>query len=429
MGDNGAQKADVVIDAANVIGVQCLIHRFNGRFPALPPGRELGDHGIVEHGHFAALFDARVHPHPGALSGWLVTNQPPDGRQEVAQWILGVDPGLHRPSVLLNVVPRQGQRFAGGNPNHQLHQVLAGDHLGDRMLHLQTGVHFQKVEVPIRIDDEFHGARRRVVHGPGQGDRLLAHGLAGGGVDEGRRRLLDDLLMAALDRAFPLAKVDGVAVAVRDDLNFDVPRLLDELLRKHPVVAEAGFGLVGRPLEAVPALVVVMHHAHALAAAPGAGLEHDRIADLASDLHRVVRPLNDVLKARNGVDARLLGNALGGDLVAHAGDGVDAGANEGDAALGQGFGELGVLGEKAVARMHRFRAGRRQGVEQPVDAQIAVSGGRFADPHAFIRRARMKRASVRIGINRDRRDAHPPGGPNDPAGDFPAVGDEDLLEH
>jgi hypothetical protein len=59
-----------------------------------------------------------------------------------------------------------------------------------------------------------------------------------GGVEERRRRLLDHLLVAALDRALALAEVDDVAVLVGQHLDLDVARLLDELLDEHAVVAE-----------------------------------------------------------------------------------------------------------------------------------------------------------------------------------------------
>ena len=59
----------------------------------------------------------------------------------------------------------------------------------------------------------------------------------------GRRRLLDDLLVAALDRAFALAQVDDVAVLVAEHLDLDVARVLDELLDEDAVVAEARLGL------------------------------------------------------------------------------------------------------------------------------------------------------------------------------------------
>ena len=46
--------------------------------------------------------------------------------------------------------------------------------------------------------------------------------------------------MSSLDGAFALADVDGVSVPVRQNLNFDMPRLFDELLDVNRVVAKRG---------------------------------------------------------------------------------------------------------------------------------------------------------------------------------------------
>ena len=86
--------------------------------------------------------------------------------------------------------------------------------------------------------DELDGAGAVVADGLGEGDGLLAHRLARLLVEEGRRRLLDDLLVAALDRAFALAEVDDVAVLVAEHLDLDVARIDDELLDEDAVVAE-----------------------------------------------------------------------------------------------------------------------------------------------------------------------------------------------
>jgi hypothetical protein len=48
---------------------------------------------------------------------------------------------------------------------------------------------------------------------------------------KGRGRLLDDLLVAPLDRAFALAEIDRVAVAVGEHLDLDMARLGDEISR------------------------------------------------------------------------------------------------------------------------------------------------------------------------------------------------------
>ena len=103
---------------------------------------------------------------------------------------------------------------------------------------------------------------------------------ASSAVDAVRRRLLDHLLVSALDRALALEEVDDVAVRVAEHLDLDVARLLDELLdvdasrrrtRTWPRCARA------RRSAARPC---VAHEAHALAAAAGRGLDHDRQADL-----------------------------------------------------------------------------------------------------------------------------------------------------
>ena len=96
--------------------------------------------------------------------------------------------------------------------------------------------------------------------------------------------------MPALDRAPALAEVQRVPVPVREHLDLDVARFLDEPLDEDAVIAEARPHLAPRALEALAAFGVVAGDPHPLAAVSGARLEHHRIVDLA-------------------------GYALGGDLV------------------------------------------------------------------------------------------------------------------
>ena len=46
------------------------------------------------------------------------------------------------------------------------------------------------------------------------------------------------LLVPALHAAVALGQVDGIAVAVGEDLHLDVARPLNEALEQHPVVAK-----------------------------------------------------------------------------------------------------------------------------------------------------------------------------------------------
>ncbi len=54
----------------------------------------------------------------------------------------------------------------------------------------------------------------------------------------GRRRLLDHLLVATLDRALTLAEVDHVAVSVAEHLDLDVATPFEERLDEHRAVTE-----------------------------------------------------------------------------------------------------------------------------------------------------------------------------------------------
>src|SRR5690606_38934882 len=105
--------------------------------------------------------------------------------------------------------------------------------------------------------DEFDRPGRMVADRFCQRDGLLAHGFARRRVEEGRGRLLDDLLVAALDGAFALAEIEHLAVPVAEHLYFDMTRLVDEFLDEDAVVAEGGFRLVLRRLEAFAGLRVV----------------------------------------------------------------------------------------------------------------------------------------------------------------------------
>ena len=53
------------------------------------------------------------------------------------------------------------QRDAVGDLQLQLHQVESGGGLGDRVLHLQPGVHLQEEELAVVVGEELDGARAR----------------------------------------------------------------------------------------------------------------------------------------------------------------------------------------------------------------------------------------------------------------------------
>ncbi len=142
-------------------------------------------------------------------------------RQKLLRRILRRDPALDRVAPQRHLLLAERERGAGCDLELQTHEVGPGDQLGDGMLHLQPGVDFEEVE-PRPIDEELHGSGVSISHGPGGGDRRPAHGGPKLRVHRRRRRLLEQLLVAPLDRALALTEVDGAPVRIGHNLDLDV---------------------------------------------------------------------------------------------------------------------------------------------------------------------------------------------------------------
>ncbi|GDY65416.1 hypothetical protein SAV14893_048090 [Streptomyces avermitilis] len=321
--------------------------------------------------------------------------------------------------------------LARGHPELPLHQVEAGDQLGDRVLDLKAGVHLHEVVrggVPAG-DDELDGARALVAAGAGRLDRRLAHRGAGRLVEEHAGRLLDDLLVAALERALALAQVHHVAVAVRQDLDLDVPGAVHPTLHEERVVAEGGAGLAAGGGDLVGEQPLVAHQPHALAAAARAGLQEYGHADLPCRVDQLGVRQAAARGAGDHRDADRLHRLLGADLVAHQGDRVRGRPDEHEPRVGARTREAGVLREEAVPRVHRLRAGPGGRLQQPLHGQIALGGRRRTDPYGRVGLADVP--CVRVGVGEDGHRAHAQRaqGTDDADGDLTPVGHKNGVEH
>ena len=154
---------------------------------------ELGNHGVVKHGNLAAILHARVYAHTqqvlrvGLKHGlhWrLEAHQTACGRQEISEWIFGIDAAFNGPTVAFHIGLRDRQLFAIGHTDHHFDQVDARDSFCDGVLYLQAGIHFQEVEALVFAHHKLYCASRLVLHRFGQGDSLLAHRNARGVADE-----------------------------------------------------------------------------------------------------------------------------------------------------------------------------------------------------------------------------------------------------
>ena len=139
-------------------------------------------------------------------------------------------------------VLQAGQPLAAGHPQLPLDQIQASNHFGDRMLDLQAGVHLHEVEGAAGIHDEFDRAGSDIADCVRCSHRGLAHGAALGLAQPGGRGFFDHFLMASLHRAVALEEIDGVAVRVGKDLDFNMAGAGGVFLDQYRIVAETGGG-------------------------------------------------------------------------------------------------------------------------------------------------------------------------------------------
>ena len=331
-------------------------------------------------------------------------------------------------AVELHVLLLHRKRRAIGDADLFAHEIDAGDHLGDRVLNLQTRVHFDEIEFAVfvkilnRADAEIAELLDRI-------GRDLADARALVRVQSWRRRFFEHFLVAALQRAIALAQMDDVAVAVGDDLNFDVTRLGEVFLHIDVVIAERGLGFGACGGERFHDVFSGARDFHAAPAAARGGFDQHRIADLFAPLLGFFFGGDAAIGAGDDGHAGIDRGLLGGDFVAHQADVLGRWADEGHAVLRDYLGELGVLGKKAVARMDRLRAGDFGGRDDARNVQVGFAGWRRADAHALIGEAHVHGVRVRGGVHRDGRDAHFLARAMDAQCNFAAVRDEDFFEH
>src|SRR6266542_4912824 len=147
------------------------------------------------------------------------------------------------------------------------------------MLHLEPGIDLEEVEAAPRVEQELHGPGANIAYGNSRRHRRAAHALPELIRQGDRGRLLNDLLVPALDRALALEAVDHLSVTIAQDLNLHVTDPLEERLEEHSVVAERTRRLSAGALDGWPDLLPLANKSHSPAAAARRGLDQEGVAD------------------------------------------------------------------------------------------------------------------------------------------------------
>ena len=170
---------------------------------------------------------------------------------------------------------------------------------------------------------------------------------------------------------------------VGENLHLDVARRGDIFLDQHAARAEGGLRLAARAFQRGVEFGVLVDAAHAAAAAAGYSLDQHRIADFVGLLLEEFRVLTLAVESRHDWNAGLLHQRLGAVLQPHRADRRRGRADEDDAGVRAGVGEIGVLRKKAIARVDAV-APAASLLRSGFVAQIAVRGSARADAMGFV---------------------------------------------
>ena len=260
-----------------------------------------------------------------------------------------------------------------GNADLPTDDVDPGDLLGDGVLDLNPRIDLDEIEpVGVGVDEELDRPGVLVAGHPADRQGGVADRLPHAGVEVRRWGHLHHLLVAALHRAIALEQVHQPPVHVAEELDLDVPRVLDELLDKHLRAAEGGLALALGALEGHGELVLPADDPHPAAAAAVGRLDHHRPAELLGDLQRLGLARHRLRTAGEDRHPGTLGEVAGGRFVAECLEELHAWADERDPRLQAGGSELGVFRKEPVARVDRIDVVRLGQRHDPIEVEIGA---------------------------------------------------------
>jgi hypothetical protein len=231
--------------------------------------------------------------------------------------------------------------------------------------------------------------------------------------------------VAALDRALALADRDPVAETIGCDLDLDVARPLQKLFGVNRAVAEGGLCLGRGSLECRGDVAFRVDAAHSLPTPARRGLEQDRITRAPPERGELPCVPRRARHAGHDRNTRPFHQDTARRLRAHGFHGRRRRPDEREPRGRARPRELRALREKSVSRVHERRRGPPRRIEQGGHRQVALGGGRGAQPDRVVRGRDVGRRAVGVGVDRDGLDSEVAAGAKNAKGDFAAVRDEE----
>ena len=243
-----------------------------------------------------------------------------------------------------------------GNQNHILNDIDARYQLRNRVLYLNTGVHFDEVVLTALVQQKLASSGTAVIHCFCQLDGIIADGFSLRVGQAERRCELDDLLVSSLYGAISLIKVHQVAVLIAQHLNLNMLRLFQVFLDKNISVAECFYRFVMGTAELRNQFFAAANDSHSSSAAAGSRLQHYRITALLCKFQRFILGRDGLIHARDGRNANAFRYQLGLDFITQRIHHLMCRSDEFDAALLASFRETGIFCQESITRVNGIAA-------------------------------------------------------------------------
>ena len=398
-------------------------------------GRDLNEQTVIIRGDGRALIGvAAIQTNAVAAARAVCRDRAGVGR-EIVGGVLRRDTALDCIAALLHILlrcnadQRMAQREAAGNKDLRAHEIDTRDHLGDGVLDLNARVHLDEIMRAGLVDQELHSTCVDIADLLGNLDGVLAQPFTQLLGQRPCGRILNYLLVTALQRAVTLIQMHGVAFLVGQNLHLDVLGLNKVFFDKDGVVAKGLLRLGANQLKGRLNLLLRPAGAHTASAAAGGRLEDDRKTVAPRLFQRLLRSGERIRAAGNCGHTAGIGHLLGGELVAHFAKHIGGRSDKLNACRLAGFREIRILRQEAIARMdgvHVLTLGKRHDL---VDGEVSAKRAeRLADQIGLVRLGSVCAVNVLLGVDRHRCNAEVIAGAQHAGCDLAAVGDEDLLE-
>ena len=359
---------------------------------------ELSQHRVEVTADNVASHEARIPANTGAGGHGHLLDRAGGGHEGTAR-ILTVNTELEGVTaqnrvLLLNLL-------AASNTELLTNQVQTGNLLGDRVLHLQTGVHLKEGNGAVGTDQELTGAGTLVASLAQNRAGRLVQALVLLIAQVGGGRLLDELLVAALQGAVTGGNHHDVAVCIRQALGLNVAGRIQETLNEALAATERRGRLTNSGLVHLNNALAVASHLNAAATATKCGLHRNGQAVLISEGNNLIGGLDRVLGAGHQGSAHLLRDVACRHLIAQLGNGLGGGANPGQARVDALLRELRVLRQEAVTGMHGVSTGADSNLNELVHHQIGLCRSGTAESVGFIGELHVLGVAVGVSVDGD----------------------------